>query len=170
MDVTSERLDLVWLGATCLQAIVDRRWADAGAAAGFEVTEEWGEATVHIAAYRLRQVAEHPDDAEWLLHAIVRRSDGVAIGFINFHSAPTDGVAELGYRIIERHRRQGYATEAVAAAMGWARQVHGVHRFRLSIGPTNQASLAMADQLHFTHVGEQIDEVDGLELVFERVL
>ena len=40
-------------------------------------------------------------------------------------------------------------------------------RFRASISPDNVASLAIASRFGFRHVGEQIDDVDGLELVFE---
>ena len=39
-----------------------------------------------------------------------------------------------------------------------------------SVSPRNAASLALVRSLGFRQVGEQIDEVDGLELVFERVL
>jgi ribosomal-protein-alanine N-acetyltransferase len=52
----------------------------------------------------------------------------------------------------------------------WARAHHGVRRFYVSIAPDNQASLAMAAKLGFRQVGEQVDEEDGLELVFELVL
>lgn len=44
----------------------------------------------------------------------------------------------------------------------------GVRVFRASIAPDNVASRAMLQQLGFVHVGEQLDEDDGLELVFER--
>jgi RimJ/RimL family protein N-acetyltransferase len=168
--VRSERLELVWLDATCLRALAEGRWSDASAAAGIAVTPAWGASVAGVAAYRLRQLAQTPEDAEWLLRALVRRSDGTVVGYLNFHGAPIEGVAELGYDVLEDHRRQGFASEAVTAAMSWARDVHGVHRFRLSIAPANEGSLAMAAALHFTHVGEQMDEEDGLELVFEREL
>jgi RimJ/RimL family protein N-acetyltransferase len=44
----------------------------------------------------------------------------------------------------------------------------GVPRVRLSIAPDNVASLGVARKLGFERVGEQIDEEDGLEYVFER--
>jgi len=65
------------------------------------------------------------------------------------------------------HRRQGYATEAARAMMDWAAREHGVERFFVSIAPDNASSLAMAAKLGFRQVGEQIDEQDGLEYVFE---
>jgi [ribosomal protein S5]-alanine N-acetyltransferase len=39
-----------------------------------------------------------------------------------------------------------------------------------SVSPRNPASLALVRSLGFRQVGKQIDEVDGLELVFERAL
>ena len=41
---------------------------------------------------------------------------------------------------------------------------------RATIRPDNVASLAVVRRGHFAHVGEQWDEVDGLELVFEKKL
>jgi RimJ/RimL family protein N-acetyltransferase len=39
-----------------------------------------------------------------------------------------------------------------------------------SISPRNEPSLALARKLGFEQVGEQFDEEDGLELVFELTL
>ncbi len=41
---------------------------------------------------------------------------------------------------------------------------------RASVSPDNEPSLAIVRRLGFTQVGEQIDEIDGLELVFELPL
>jgi RimJ/RimL family protein N-acetyltransferase len=49
----------------------------------------------------------------------------------------------------------------------WAHATFGIGRFIASISPTNAASLALAAQLGFEQVGEQMDEIDGLEYVFE---
>jgi len=76
----------------------------------------------------------------------------------------------MGYTVLPRFRRQGYAVEAAKAMMEWARIRHRLTRFYLSIGPDNAASLAMAGKLGFRQVGEQIDEEDGLELVFELIV
>jgi [ribosomal protein S5]-alanine N-acetyltransferase len=48
----------------------------------------------------------------------------------------------------------------------WA-MAQGVHRFVASISPDNKASLSLAAKLGFERVGEQIDDIDGLEYVFE---
>ena len=120
---------------------------------------------------RLAQLDEDPAAAPWLLRLMVRTRDRVAVGYINFHGPPDDaGRVELGYTVFEEHRRRGYATEAVQAMIGWAGVEHGVRRFLLSISPSNQPSLAIAARLGFERVGSQIDEIDGVEDVFELVL
>ena len=73
----------------------------------------------------------------------------------------------MGYRVDPAYRRIGVATEVVRALFDWAAREHGVTRFRASIAPDNVASLAIASRFGFRQVGEQMDDVDGLELVFE---
>jgi [ribosomal protein S5]-alanine N-acetyltransferase len=51
--------------------------------------------------------------------------------------------------------------------MTWAEREHGVTNFFVAISPDNAASLAMAVRLGFIRVGEQMDEEEGLEYVFE---
>jgi RimJ/RimL family protein N-acetyltransferase len=52
------------------------------------------------------------------------------------------------------------------AVFSWAAE-RGVGKFRLSISPHNDPSLAMAQKMGFTRVGEQWDDIDGLEYVLE---
>jgi len=93
------------------------------------------------------------------------------VGHIGFHGPPgVIGRAELGYTVRPPFRRRGYASEAAQAMMAWALSRHGVERLYLSISPDNEASIGMAAKLGFRHVGEQVDEEDGLEHVFELVL
>jgi RimJ/RimL family protein N-acetyltransferase len=89
-------------------------------------------------------------------------------GCIGFHGAPNaDGIAEMGYTVFTGFRRQGFAYEAARGMMDWARTERGVRRFRVSISPVNGPSLAMVAKLGFARTGEQVDEIDGLELVFD---
>jgi RimJ/RimL family protein N-acetyltransferase len=124
-----------------------------------------------LAGMRARQVRERPDDAPWLLRAIVRSEPGLprqAIGHLNFHAGPNeDGQVEIGYTLLPAARGQGYAIEAVRAMFDWARRVHGVRRFRASVAPDNERSLNLIGKLGFVHTGEQWDPDDGRELVYE---
>jgi RimJ/RimL family protein N-acetyltransferase len=89
------------------------------------------------------------------------------IGTIGFHGPPDEGGrVEIGYRVEPGFRRHGIATEAVRALLAWA-EAQGIHRFRASVAPANDPSLAIIANLGFREVGTQMDEIDGLELVFE---
>jgi ribosomal-protein-alanine N-acetyltransferase len=127
-------------------------------------------------ARRLRQLRADPAEAPWLLRAMVDRASGTVIGHIGFHSPPrpaylaqlaADGV-ELGYTVHPAHRRRGYARESAIALMHWAYTKHDQHCFVLSISPQNLPSTAMAESLGFTRCGSQIDDEDGLEIIFVR--
>ena len=96
------------------------------------------------------------------------RATTAMLGHCGFHDRPQSGLLELGYTVLEPHRRRGYAAEAIHALMDEAADEHGVHRFRLAISPTNEASTSLALHLGFDCVGEQIDPDDGLELLYER--
>jgi L-amino acid N-acyltransferase YncA len=50
--------------------------------------------------------------------------------------------------------------------MGWA-EGQGIHDFVASVSPDNAPSLAIVHKLGFVQTGDQWDEEDGLELVFE---
>ena len=79
-----------------------------------------------------------------------------------------DGVVEIGYEIDARHRRQGFGHECATHMIHRAEQLACVSAVRASIAPDNEPSLRIAERLGFRRIGEQIDEIDGLEFVFER--
>lgn len=121
--------------------------------------------------FRLGQLAADPTIREWLGRSMVvtdQSGERQVIGAIGFHGPPdADGRVEVGYRVDPSHRRQGYAREAIRSLFDWAYSKHGVERFVASIAPDNEPSLRLAAEFGFKQVGEQIDEIDGLELVFE---
>ena len=121
--------------------------------------------------YRLTQLAVDPTIRQWLGRAMLwTGEDGErhVIGSIGFHGAPDDQQRlEIGYKVEPAFRRQGIAREAAAAMFDWAYREHGIRRFVASISPTNEPSLRLAAGFGFEQVGEQMDEIDGLELVFE---
>jgi RimJ/RimL family protein N-acetyltransferase len=121
--------------------------------------------------FRLAQLAVDPSIRIWLGRVMVLTEAGGArhvIGSLGFHGPPDEqGRLEVGYSVDPARRRQGYAIESVRALFDWAHATFGIGRFIASISPINAASLALAAQLGFEQVGEQMDEIDGLELVFE---
>jgi RimJ/RimL family protein N-acetyltransferase len=77
---------------------------------------------------------------------------------------PAEGPVEIGYRVLPQWQGQGLATELAAGLIAWARE-HGAARCLASTRPGNAASRAVVAKLGFVLTGEQMDEVDGLELV-----
>ena len=164
--VRTQRLELVLLDRDALAAVGDGR-APTGIDATFSAA--WLDDVQWLAARRLEQVTEHPDHAPWLLRAIVLADgDRPAIGHINFHGPPDErGVPEVGYALLPEFRGNGYGFEAVAGLFDWAREEHGVTRFRASVSPDNARSQNLISKLGFVRIGEQWDEEDGLEWVYE---
>lgn len=121
--------------------------------------------------FRLAQVRVEPGIRVWLARAMVlKETDGTrrVVGSIGFHGPPdADRRLEVGYSVDPVFRRQGYARESVIALFDWAQSEHGITRFVASISPANEPSLRLAAGLGFHKVGEQMDEIGGLEHVLE---
>jgi ribosomal-protein-alanine N-acetyltransferase len=155
------------LDADVLQALVDHDLAAAIAIAGVALPESFVGDT-WLWTLRLGQIIGEPACAPWLVRAVV--AGDRAVGHAGFHGPPDDrGMVEIGYAIEPEHRRRGYARGAVTELLAYARE-HGAAVARASVSPDNGPSLALVASFGFARVGEQIDEIDGLELVFERQL
>ena len=169
--IHTERLDLVSMTVPFMQALVAGDVAGATAEIGATVPVDMPDYLADFLRFRLAQLAVDPSIRQWLGRAMVI-TDGNGrrhvIGSIGFHGPPDEqGRAEIGYKVEPAYRRRGIAREAAAAMFGWAYATHGVRRFVASISPTNEPSLGLAAGFGFAQVGEQMDEIDGLELVFE---
>ena len=79
-------------------------------------------ADVLKAAYTemLNGCLEHPDQWDWYAIWMIELKDGTHIGELCFKGLSADGIAEIGYGISEEYQNNGYATEAVKAALEWA--------------------------------------------------
>jgi RimJ/RimL family protein N-acetyltransferase len=166
---TPVMIELPVLGADVLEPLVAGDLARAGAALGHELPPEFLPDT-WLWSLRLGQLLGEPDQAPWLIRAILAQPAGIVVGHAGFHGPPdAEGMVEVGYRIVPAHRRRGYARAALHALLAYAR-AHGARTARASIGPGNAASLALAASEGFVQTGEQWDDIDGLELVLERPL
>jgi ribosomal-protein-alanine N-acetyltransferase len=76
-------------------------------------------------------------------------------------------MVELGYAVDPRCRRQGYARAALVALLARAAREPSVRTVRATISPDNHASRLLVAQYGFIEVGEQWDDEDGLETIFE---
>lgn len=169
--IRTPRLELVHMSVPLMRALVARDLALAGRQIDAAIPEGFPDHLDQFLRYRLAQLDADPTILRWLGRVMVLADSGGArrvIGSIGFHGAPDEqGRLEVGYRIEPAYRRKGYTREAVRALFDWAATEHGIHRFLASIRPDNEPSLALARGLGFERIGEQMDEIDGLEYVFE---
>jgi RimJ/RimL family protein N-acetyltransferase len=77
-------------------------------------------------------------------------------------------MVEVAYSVDPACRWQGYATAMLRELLRRAAAEPGVTTVRATISPDNAASLATIAGFGFTRNGEQWDEEDGLEQIFER--
>ena len=63
---------------------------------------------------------KHPDQWDWYAIWMIELKAGTHIGELCFKGLSADGIAEIGYGISEAYQNNGYATEAVKAALEWA--------------------------------------------------
>jgi len=117
---------------------------------------------------RAEQGVTSPEDLDWVTGVVWDEEGHQAVGRAGFHAAPdANGMLEVGYAIDPVHRRRGFARATLAAMLDRARTTSGVRRVVASVSPDNQASLGLIAQFGFLRTGEQWDEEDGLEWVFE---
>lgn len=168
--IRTRRFELISMSLPFMEALAARDLAGAEAVIGASLPERMADDLEHFLRFRIAQVTSEPETQPWLGRAIVLADERGrrVIGSAGFHGPPDeDGRAEVGYRVEPGHRRQGVATEVVRALFDWAHREHGVTAFRASTAPNNVASQAVLARLGFRHVGSQMDEIDGEELVFE---
>ena len=173
--IQTKRLDLIPLSPAVIRAAMDGDRAKMGQLLGVSVPATW-EIRREFLELQLRDLEANPGLQSWLIRGISLRDEGRLIGDIGFHSAPvavpapSPKTVELGYSVLEAWRRRGFAQEAIEAMIQWACDRHRVHRFVLSISPENQPSQALAAKLGFWKIGSKIDELDGPEEIFERIV
>ncbi len=109
-----------------------------------------------------------PGAAPYLLRLAVLREEGVVIGSSGFHDRPdSGGMIEIGLGVEPAYRGRGLAQEQLHGMWGWVIDQPGVRTLRYTVGVENVVSQAIIRKLDFTHVGQQIDEEDGPEDIFE---
>ena len=117
---------------------------------------------------RRAQVEEDPASAAWVTGVIWDERNQVAVGRAGYHGPPDpSGMVEIGYAVDPAYRRRGYARAALEALLQRAAREPHVRTVRVTISPDNVASYQLAAQYGFTEVGEQWDDEDGLEIIYE---
>jgi RimJ/RimL family protein N-acetyltransferase len=84
-------------------------------------------------------------------YAITHKDDGVIRGAATFTIGAYDGANLLGYWLAAESTGQGYATEATAALVRMAFQVHELDRVEIHCDPKNERSAHVPARLGFRH-------------------
>ncbi len=161
-------MELVQLDGRTLRALADGDLAVAEASSPVSLSPYLaGPECRPVWEIRAVQVVVDPPSAEWITCVVWDPERRLAVGRAGFHGVPDEtGMVEVGYSIDPEHRRQGYARAALRALIARATE-SGVSVVRASVSPENTPSLNLVHGEGFVAVGEQVDEVDGLEIVHE---
>ncbi|MFD8010576.1 GNAT family N-acetyltransferase [Streptomyces sp. NPDC058955] len=121
--------------------------------------ERWGEGypgagdLASVNAF-LRRCAEDGDPGPYRTYQIRLREGGLVVGGIGFHAPPgPDGAVTVGYGIVPGERGRGYASEALAAVIGIAREA-GAAVLRGDADPANVPSHRVMERAGMRRVAE----------------
>jgi [ribosomal protein S5]-alanine N-acetyltransferase len=77
------------------------------------------------------------------------------------------GMIEIGMGVEPAYRGRGFAKEQLHGMWGWVVDQPGVVTLRYTVDARNVVSQAIIRTIGFTLVGQQVDEEDGPEDIFE---
>ena len=118
--------------------------------------------------YRAPRIAANPELAKYLLRVAVLKSEQIIIASAGFHDGPDiNGMIEIGFGVDKAYQGKGYGKELLHGMWGWVVNNPDVKTLRYTVSPDNLISQHIIKKLRFNLVGEQIDEEDGLEEIYE---
>jgi RimJ/RimL family protein N-acetyltransferase len=160
---------IVQLPAPALRALAQGDLAAANVASPVPLSEYFtGPEWVRTWRMRIEQVERDPESAAWVTGVIWDEQQRRAVGRAGYHGPPDpSGMVEIGYAVDPAYRRCGYARAALEFLLQRAAREPRVHTVRVTISPGNTASYELASQYGFAKIGEQWDEDDGLEIIYE---
>lgn len=85
------------------------------------------------------------------LYLVSRRDKSTPIGICGLIKRDTLDDVDVGFAFLRRYRRKGFATEAVAATIEYARNVIGLDRIVAIVTPENSASVRLLERQGFVY-------------------
>ena len=118
--------------------------------------------------FRIPRVKADPTFAEIGLILAVEKNSKEIIGSAGFQDFPNeDGMIEIGFGVVPEKQNQGFGKELLHGMWRMICKLPEVKILRYTVSPTNAPSVHIIKKLGFLEVGEQIDDEDGVELIFE---
>jgi ribosomal-protein-alanine N-acetyltransferase len=111
------------------------------------------EQAVEVVNFLMAHTAERPRPTTHpYVLGVVERTTGELIGHVGL--SPARDSVEIGYAVERRFQGQGLATEAVAAAAGWALSDLGLAEVLGIVEPENAMSCRVLEKAGFVRIGE----------------
>ena len=124
-----------------------------------------------IIGHRLPKVRQYPQWAKYLLRMAVLKDKQIVIGSAGFHIAPdSNGMIEIGFSVDRPYQGRGFGQEILHGMWGWVAGDPLVKTLRYTVSPNNTISQHIIKKFGFTHNGQQIDEEDGPEDIYELAI
>ena len=96
----------------------------------------------------------NPGQREWYAMWMIELKDGTHVGELCFKGIDANGVAEIGYGILDKYQNHGYATEAVKAVTEWALKQPNVIAIEAEAEHDNLASRRVLEKCKFIANGK----------------
>ncbi len=167
--IISERLELHHISAEGIIELFEEK-SDVKAIAGRDFTNPHKNLIEDSGplAWRVPQVKSDPALNKWFVRFIVLKGSREIIGSTSFHGAPdSEGMIEIGLGIESAFQGMGYAKESLQAMWRWAVGIPEVKTLRYTVSPDNLPSIAVINYFGFDHKGQQMDDIDGPEDIYE---
>jgi len=167
--IISERLELHHISVAGIIELLENK-SDQSAIAGRDFTNPHKNLTENSGplAWRVPQVKVDPTLNKWFVRFIVLKESREIIGSISFHGAPdSEGMIEIGLGIEPAFQGKGYAKESLQAMWQWAVNFPEVQTLRYTVSPDNLPSIAVIKYFGFDFKGQQMDDIDGPEDIYE---
>jgi RimJ/RimL family protein N-acetyltransferase len=167
----TERLDLVPITLSFVEAVMASDRARAEALCGARIPEAWPGPDLIARAFHpsLEAIRADPGCRLWGDTLMIARSgERRVVGSVIFHGRPADGVAEVGYGVDDVEQRQGYASEATRACVDWALTQDGITAVSAVTFPWHVASLRVIERAGMERAGSREHPYLGEMYVFER--
>lgn len=105
------------------------------------------------AATRLEKAGDYVQPA-------IRDASGALVGTLYFQlTSVDDRTAEIGWALLTREQRKGYAREAAALLLDAAFGEVGLHRVYAELDPRNEASVALCLRLGMRHEAHFVEHL-----------
>jgi RimJ/RimL family protein N-acetyltransferase len=174
MILRTARLELVPMTLPMVEAVMLGRREDSEGLVAARMPARWPNRELVERAFTasLDAIRSDPERRLWGDRVMISQGDAAGprvIGSVVFHGRPgEDGIAEIAYGVEDASQGQGFATEAVAACVGWALAQDDVRAVQAATFPWHRPSRRVIEKVGMTEVGRREHDLLGEMLVFER--